>query len=391
MNALFLVSEALTDSGGISKKIFAQVNALEHHGMKVALSYLAANDKDEFTGRYVNEKIIDKYSGIPIISKFQWRCKYKNLYCYIKENDIKLVFIRYTHFANPFFNLFLKKLKEKNTIILLEIPSYPYDQEYRDMKFVSKFLLLVEKYSRRKFKDYITRIITLSPDTNIFGVPAISISNGIDPASINIIEKCKRDNEIHLIAVASMAYWHGYDRVIEGLRNYYRKGEAGKKQVFLHLLGYGNESLLYRNLVTKYNLSNYIKFYERIFGKDLDALFNQADIAVGCLGCHRKAMKYSKSLKNREYCARGIPFFYSEIDEDFEDKDFIFKVPVNDSPIDIKEIIKFVVSNKFDSVKIRNYAFENLTWERQFEKVLQNVITNFKTSGTSRLEYESLQ
>ena len=106
---------------------------------------------------------------------------------------------------------------------------------------------------------------------------------------------------------------------------------------------------------------------------------------------HRKGMEYSKSLKNREYCARGIPFFYAEIDEDFEGKDFIYKVPADDDPIDIEEIINFVVNNKFDAAKIRSYAFENLTWERQFEKVLQNVIADFKTSPKSKLQYESLQ
>jgi len=390
MNTLFLVNEPLTEFGGISKKILAQVNALKRLGLQVALSYLETNGNDELKGRYVNEEMIDKYSEIPFISKLQFRCNYKNLYRYVKEKGIQLVYMRYTHFANPFFISFLKKLKKSGVIVLLEIPTYPYDQEYRDLKTSSKIVLLIERFSRRWFKDLVTRIITLSHDSSIFGIPAISISNGIDPTSINVVNKRKTDNEIHLIAVASMGYWHGYDRLIEGLHNYYINGESGKKKIFLHLVGYSyrNESLRYRKLVTEYNLKNYVKFYEKIYGEELDDLFNRADVAVGCLGCHRKAMEYSKSLKNREYCARGIPFFYAETDEDFEGKDFIYKVPPNDDPIDIEEIINFVEDNEFDPIKIRRYAIENLTWDKQYEKVLQGLIPNFNTPSKDVLQYE---
>ena len=126
-------------------------------------------------------------------------------------------------------------------------------------------------------------------------------------------------------------------------------------------------------------MSNYIIFHGRRSGKELDTIFNKADIAVGSLACHRISIKNVKSLKNREYCARGLPFFYSESDVDFEDKDFIFKVPGNDTPIDIEEIVKFVDKHKFDPMTIRNYAIENLTWDKQFEKVLNDVFPDFKT------------
>jgi hypothetical protein len=204
-----------------------------------------------------------------------------------------------------------------------------------------------------------------------------------------MIQKNKSDNDIHLIGVASMAHWHGYDRVIEGLHNYYSNGEPGKKKVFFHIAGDNSntESIRYKELVKKYNLSNYVIFYGRKTGKELDIIYNRADIAVGSLGCHRISIKNLKTLKNREYCARGLPFFYSETDVDFEHKDFIFKVPANDSPIQIEEIINFVTNNKFDEVKIRKYACENLTWEKQFEKVLNDLFPHFKIPVTFQPEY----
>ena len=391
MNVLFLLGEALTDSSGISKKILAQKNALGCLGMKVALSYLEMNDKNKCTGRFIEGEIIDRYSRIPLISEFQWRCRYKNLYTYIAANEIKLVYIRYIHFANPFFIYFLKKLKKNGVKILLEIPTYPYDQEYKDLKFTSRIVLLIERLSRNKFKKYVTRVVTVTPHSTIFGIPAIEISNGIDPNSINMIQKNKTGSDIHLIGVASMGYWHGYDRVIEGLHNYYYTGEQNKAKVFFHIAGDSSnqESIRYKELVKKYNLSKYVIFYGKKSGEELDMIFNGADIAVGSLGCHRIAIKNAKPLKNREYCARGLPFFYSDIDVDFEDRDFILKVPANDEPVNIEAIVNFVRDNTFDAAKIRNYALENLTWDKQFEKVLLEVFANFKTTSQPILEYGS--
>lgn len=385
MNALFFISESLMDYGGISKKILAQVSALERQGMKVALSYLKTDSANSFSGRYIDEKIVDNYSRISMISKIQRRSNYNNLYQYIQANNIKLVYIRYIHFANPFFISFLKKLKRSNVTILLELPTYPYDQEYQTALFPSKIAFLIEKFYRKKFKKYVARIVTLSNDNFILEIPTIKINNGVDVDSINIIQKRKPDDEIHIIAVATISYWHGYDRVIEGLHNYYINSTPDRKKIFFYIVGDSSdaESTKYRELVEKYNLSEYVNFYGRKSGKQLDYLFNKSDVAVGCLGCHRKGMSYSKSLKNREYCARGIPFFYSETDEDFEDKNFIFKVAPNDDPIDINKIIEFVNGNKFDAAKIRNYAIKNLTWDLQFEKIVKNVFPEFKKHDQS--------
>jgi hypothetical protein len=208
-----------------------------------------------------------------------------------------------------------------------------------------------------------------------------------------MIQKSKSDDDIHLIGVASIAHWHGYDRVIEGLHNYYYNGKHNTKKVFFHIAGDSSntESTRYKELVKKYNLSNYVIFYGRKSGKELDVLFNKADIAVGSLGCHRILMRNVRPLKNREYCARGLPFFYSETDDDFEDKDFILKVPANDDPVNIDVIVNFVISNKFNAVKIRNYALQNLTWEIQFEKVLKGTLANFKNSVKPLPEYRSSQ
>ena len=378
MKALFLTGDSLTDFGGISKKILAQVNALKNLGIEVALSYLKANDNNTFIARYVDDKRIDRFSSNPILSQIQWRTRFKKVYNYIAENEIEIVFIRYIHFANPFFTAFLKKLYKKNIKVVLEIPTFPYDQEYQELKFTSKLVLLIEKLSRRRFKKYVSRILTVTPYKKIFGVPTIEISNGIDPSSIKIVEKNNSGSDINLIGVASMAHWHGYDRVIEGFRDYYSK-PTNKRKIVFHIVGDNDntESLRYKELVKKYHLSEYIFFYGRKSGEELDQIFNRADLAVGSLACHRIAVKDVKSLKNREYCARGLPFFYSETDAEFEGKDFVFRVPADESPIDIQKVFQFLSNHNFDSKKIRKYAIDNLSWEKQYRNVLKEIFPDF--------------
>jgi hypothetical protein len=178
-----------------------------------------------------------------------------------------------------------------------------------------------------------------------------------------------------MIGVATISIWHGYDRVIEGLHNYYKNRGTAKERISFHIVGdaSGHEAMRYAELVKKYNLSDYVIFHGKKSGRELDDLFNGMDVAVGSIGCHRIGLKYIKSLKNREYCARGIPFFYSETDEDFEDKTFTFKVPPTNDPVEIERIINFIKAGIFDATAIRQYAIENLTWEKHFGELLQHI------------------
>ena len=71
-------------------------------------------------------------------------------------------------------------------------------------------------------------------------------------------------------------------------------------------------------------------------------MFNQADVAVCSLGCHRKGIGLSSELKSREYIARGLPMISStKIDILPDDYQYIQYVPEDDSSIDIESVINF--------------------------------------------------
>lgn len=142
---------------------------------------------------------------------------------------------------------------------------------------------------------------------------------------------------LNLIVVAQFAPWHGYDRLIEGIKDYYSKETT--KKVYVHFVGSEEQINIYKKLVKYYHLSEYIFFHGPLFGKQLTDMFNNSDIAICGLGGHRKSIYLSSELKSREYLARGIPMI-SSTKIDILPDDFIYclYVPSDDSPINIKII-----------------------------------------------------
>ena len=110
----------------------------------------------------------------------------------------------------------------------------------------------------------------------------------------------------------------------------------------------------------------------QLFGDELTKVFNQCQFAIGSLGRHRSGITVLKTLKNREYATRGIPFIYSEQDSDFDHQPYILKAPADESPIDIRQIIDFMEHFTMKPEEIRK-TVEHLTWKIQMQKVIDSV------------------
>ena len=125
--------------------------------------------------------------------------------------------------------------------------------------------------------------------------------------------------EVHLVAVADISFWHGFDRLVRGMAVYYTCKQRSA-DVYLSIVGRGRAETLdeLRRTVRQNGLERWVRFTGPLFGEALDREFDRADMAVGSLGRHRSGISYIKTLKNREYAVRGIPFVYSECDSDFE-------------------------------------------------------------------------
>jgi glycosyltransferase involved in cell wall biosynthesis len=376
MKALFLIFHGFsTYNVGISKKIFYQKHALEQCGLDIKLCYIDI-DQDGYHKRMLDKEVLENY-GKGFFAKIKKRIRYSGLAKYILKNDIRFLYIRSFHNANPFLIRLLKKLNRAGVKSVLEIPTYPYDHEYKNVSFSDRSRFFIDKLFRRRLAKYICRIITYSDDKMIFGVPAINISNGIDFNHTKMKEMTNSDpNYLRLIGVAEIHFWHGFDRILEGLAIYYKKQHQTK--VFFDIVGDGvpEELAKLKTIVIKNNLQEYVTFHGSKSGKELDQLFEKADMGIASLGRHRSNIIYIKPLKNREYAARGIPFVYSEIDDDFEHMPYVMKAPPDETPLDIEKIIAFFYNQKFEPIEIRETIVNKLSWKIQMGKVVDIVLSN---------------
>jgi len=162
--------------------------------------------------------------------------------------------------------------------------------------------------------------------------------------------------------------------VIKGLFEYYKTDPS--INVYFHIVGAGAELENLKKLTESLGLSEFVIFHGPKHGEELDRLFDEAHVAIGSLGNHRKGLRVSADLKTREYCARGIPFVISYDDVDFpDDFPYMLKVPADESPVDIEQILQFYerIKDRHIVKEMRDYAEKNLSWEAKLKPVIDEI------------------
>lgn len=376
MKILFLIYHGFSEHSGISKKIHYQIKGLRENGHEVHVcTYYIREDGHRV--RMVDDDIVIQDFGCGRWAAIKQRFSFKKLTDYVIEHGFEFVYARSFHNANWATVKMFKRFKEQGIPSVMEIPTYPYDQEYTSVaSWEEKIKLTLDRWYRKKLAAQVNAIVTFTNDKEIFGQRTICISNGIDYDHIPMQQKSPHpNNEIHLIGVAEVHYWHGYDRLIAGLGEYYK--QKRNKIVYFHIVGGVADSEMhgsthapgFHELIVKYGIEKYVIFHGQKFGDELDSLFNQADFAIGSLARHRSGITHIKTLKNREYAARGIPFIYSETDEDFEQMPYIIKAPADESPVCLDEIVDFLENRHFEPENVRR-SIGHLTWSEQMKKVV---------------------
>ena len=96
-------------------------------------------------------------------------------------------------------------------------------------------------------------------------------------------------------------------------------------------------------------------------------------VGIASLGRHRNGIDRIKTLKNREYAARGIPFVYSETDDDFDTMPYVMKAPADDSPLDIAALLRFADGVTLPAEGIRATVEQILSWDAQMARVVSHI------------------
>lgn len=370
MKMLFLIYHGFEEYNGISKKIKYQMEAFRKCGFTTHVCYLT--DQQMHKRRWIDDYVIKDY-GNTFKAKILKRIDFKSIVDYVKREGISFVYVRHDHNANPFTIYLYHQLQKCGCKIALEIPTYPYDMEYQGFPFSERLNLFVDQRFRKRMAHYVDCIVTFSTLNEIWGRETVQISNGIDFDQIPMKKHYHTtDNIINLMAVAEIHYWHGLDRVLKGLVKYYK--ESPQTTVMFHIVGEpgekDREEML--EIIQSGHIEKYVIFYGRKHGEELDGLFEKADMGIGSLGRHRSGITNIKTLKNREYAARGIPFTYSETDEDFDNMPYVLKMMPDESPVNIHYLIDFYQSKTWTPQSIRD-SVGHLSWTKQMSKVVDKI------------------
>lgn len=371
---LYITRYSLHQEFNLKKKFDGQLNAFKNLGFDV---FLIGFDENNFY--LIND---DKKT---VIGKTHFSFpSYLHTRFYVDLNKVAIKAIEAHKFdyvywrAAPLWKsscTVAEKAKEVGSTLIYEIPTYPLQEAQ-----LSGLRSIFAKYSKRfdkVFHSYVDAYVLIGEDAGgeYRGKPAINIENGIDLSTIQVRKPKKNDDTIHILALASMCYWHGYDRLIKSLSEY-----KGKQKVKIHMVGGNDGGSLdeWKELSEQLGLADSIIFHGQMTGEALEEMFNLCDIGVNSLAMYRKGFSVTMELKTREYAARGLPFVCAVKDPSFDgiDSPKWLKVDNNDSIPDMQTIVDFALNMKNDDTHVgflRKIAEERMTWEMQYKKVFDVV------------------
>ena len=356
---------------GVSKKIIYQAQAFDNNGINAELVLLGKGDPKSF--RYSKVTIVptktppytslmDKLAALASLRK-----SYEKVLLEGDSNEI--IFLRNYVPAGWLYRA-IKKSKKR---IVLELLANNFEEALLRKSYLYYISLCLNHKRVLKNVDLIVsvtkEILDQHFNTEKHKVPYMIIGNGIQVESVPLRQRKEPTlpREYNLTCVALVSPWHGLDRLLKGLKNY-----TGNDIINFHIVGAGSEIQNLKDMTESLGLKN-VFFHGFLGGSKLDDILDKTDLAISTLAIHRTKILYQSVLKSREYCARGIPFIYGGIDDDFpDDFPFALKLESCEEPIDMNSVIDFlrnVTTIPDYNTKMRQYAFDVLSWNVKMKKL----------------------
>lgn len=370
---LYVVRYQLDKPFNLKAKFDGQIRAFENLGFRVY--YLAFDETYFYLVNGEERKTVGK-THFEIPGYFHTLC-YQNLYALaqkaVREIGFDCVYWRAAPHLPASLRL-ARAIKKSGARFLYEYPTYPSNTE----KSLSGLRAVYSAYAAvlgKKIDDLADGFVLIGEDAGgIYnGKPAINISNGINMAVIPARNRKPDPETVHILALASMSYWHGYDRLIRSLHQY-----QGDQKVIIHMVGGNDGGAIpeWKALTEELGLTDKVIFHGSKSGSALNEMFDLCDVGINSMGMYRKGFSVTSELKSREYAARGLPFVCSVDDPalDHTQKPLWLRIANDDSIPDMEEILSFALKMRADEhavEKLRAYAAEYLTWESQYRQVFE--------------------
>lgn len=365
----YVVNEDINVRGniGVKKKIYAQKNVFEKCFLKCYITYYAHG----MAYLLQDDCVIEKEVALSRTECFRHFCNW------MKKYRCRWVYMRCLIPATYNYLSFLREMKEMDICVVLEYPTYPYENEVKNEE-----ILREDREYRDCIGDYVSLATTYVRGETVHGIRTIALQNGVDLQENPVRNMREKGTDIRLLAVAGFYFHHGFERVLEGLYQYYQN--PGIYNFYFYMVGEGSEKRKYMQLVKEYGLEQHVEFCGLKAGAELNRYYDNADIGISVLGAYKAGAVSATPIKTREYCSRGLPFIYGYEDDGFTGKEsYVRKVPNSPEPVDMKEIIELyetTAQNREILSEMRRYSEENFTWDILLKDVVE-YMKNKETIG----------
>lgn len=289
---------------------------------------------------------------------------------FLEKEKFDFFLLRINYFSHKYMQM-LREMKRQNSFVMMESLSYFPGIKYSIAKAPKLYAVVHSlKWQRKKIAKVVDLMLTEGRIDDYYGIPCIEFGMGVNVQGLQPHHYNGRKDVLNLIMVGCTSVYHGTDRIIASLKNYY-ENPANQKLIILHLVG----EILDKDkkLISESNLESCVVCYGRRYGKELEEIYDKCNISLGPLAQHRMQKK-DTGLKTKEYFAKGIPYIYTGDEVCIEDGyPFIFQVPDNEELIDLNDVWSFYegIRNNEEMVEsMRQKAIEVFSWTSIFEKVL---------------------
>lgn len=309
---------------GINKKISAQISEWRSKGHQVFALFIMNTEQLPPELSSTDAEVIVQRS---LVSKY---FKDRRLEIALKKSVPDLVYIRMG--SLPVFSVSrifdCKVVLEINTRVFEELKVSYKGAKYLLLRFHFKHLL-------SKASGYVG--VT---EECLYGLPkkpSIQVGNSIclDPQLYESVVRGREYSNICIFVGSEGCPWHGVDRLVEIARN--------NSDFSFWIVGYKKEVV--ESVLDGYLPDNVVT-HGYLTGNDYRDVLKKASLAFGSLAMDRNGMRFSSSLKNRDYLQYGLPIIMQGIDSDLEGLDSVVCLPIAFSPEDVRRALEGISLQK---------------------------------------------
>ena len=352
---------------GVAKKISMQIDSFCKLGYDVTYSaYLHDGVAILRKGVVLRKKQINNKRMNNMFRRF-YLLKLCIEYLQIEEK-YDIGFIRWDAVDFIFLNT-LSIMRNKCRFVLMDF--HGYYPGYKSKGLTGKYIKYMTAFLGSRMSKYVDLGLTETVERTLFGIKTLPIDTGIDIDLYKPHRYIGDIDELNLISVANERPYHGLDRIINGLVEYYAS-ENKPKKVYLHLVGKLSPET--KRIIKNSGLKS-IKTYGYLSGDALDNIYSRCNIGLGPLATYRTGGKQGTGIKTKEYFAIGMPYVYAGnellVPDDYP---YVLKISDNGGIIDINMLIHFYEKIlRFGNIQkdMRCFAKENFSWDKIFESALK--------------------